>query len=116
MTEHTRIEAQDHDFEEVDREEQVNQTQHLLLKDLKRVVLGIDAVLGKARMTVREVLELQMGSVIHLDKMAGEMTDIMIDDLALAKGEIVVIGDDLHVRIAEVIGNWDIADESTDET
>lgn len=116
MTEHTRAEAQDHAFEEVNREETVNDSQHLLLNDLKRVTLGIDAVLGKARLTVREVLELQLGSVVHLDKMAGEMTDIMIDDLSLAKGEIVVIGDDLHVRIAEVTGAWEPSDVSTEET
>ena len=115
MTEHTRSEAQDHAFEEVNREETVNESQHLVLDDLKRVLLGVDAVLGKARLTVREVLELQLGSVIHLDKMAGEMTDIMIDNLSLAKGEIVVIGDDLHVRIAEIVGNWDMADLPKEE-
>ena len=116
MTELTRSEAQDHAFEEVDREEAVIDSQHLVLDDLRQVPLGVDAVLGKSIMTVREILDLQLGSIVHLDKMAGEMTDIMINDLSLAKGEIVVIGDVLHVRIAEITGAWELSDVSTKET
>ncbi|MCH7959461.1 MAG: FliM/FliN family flagellar motor switch protein [Candidatus Hydrogenedentes bacterium] len=116
MTELTRSEAQDHAFEEVDRDEEVIDSQHLVLEDLRRVPLGVDAVLGKSYMTVREVLDLQLGSIVQLDKMAGEMTDITINDHPLAKGEIVVIGDVLHVRIAEITGAWELSDASTKET
>lgn len=116
MTELTRSEAQDHAFEEVNRDEAIMESQHLVLEDLKRVPLGVDAVLGKSRMTVRAILELQIGSIVHLDKMAGEMTDIMINELSLAKGEIVVIGDMLHVRVAEITGSWGLNDVPTEET
>ncbi|MCH7910357.1 MAG: FliM/FliN family flagellar motor switch protein [Candidatus Hydrogenedentes bacterium] len=116
MTELIRSEAQDHAFEEVDREEAVIDSQHLILDDLRGVQLGVDAVLGRSLMTVREILDLQLGSIVQLDKMAGEMTDITINDLPLAKGEIVVIGDVLHVRIAEITGAWELSDASTKET
>lgn len=113
MTELTKHEAHDHAFEEVDRQEAVELSQQLQLDDLRQVKLDVSATLGRSRMKVREVLELKAGSVVSLDKMAGEMTDIAINGMPLAKGEVVVIGDVLHVRIAEVTGAGDGARSHT---
>ena len=77
---------------------------NLQLDDLKRVKLIVSADLGSCKMYVRDVLELQRGSVVQLDKLAGEMTDIYVNGQALARGEVVVIGDTLHVRIGEIMG------------
>ncbi|HRI86776.1 MAG TPA: FliM/FliN family flagellar motor switch protein [Candidatus Hydrogenedentes bacterium] len=77
---------------------------HLKLDDLKRVKLVVSADLGSCNMLVREVLELQRGSVVQLSKLAGEMTDIYVNGQSLARGEVVVIGDTLHVRIGELVG------------
>jgi len=77
---------------------------HLKLDDLKRVKLTVSADLGGCPMLVRDVLALQRGSVVQLSKLAGEMTDIYLNGLPLARGEVVVIGDTLHVRIGEIIG------------
>lgn len=77
---------------------------HMDIEDLKRVKLNVTAELGKCTMQVRDVLELRKGSVIQLNKLAGEMTDIYVNGLPLARGEVVVIGDALHVRIGEIIG------------
>ena len=85
---------------------------HLELRDLKRVPLVVSADLGACRMPVREVLELKRGSVIQLDKLAGEMSDVYVNGLPLAKGEIVVIGDTLHVRIGEIVGAEEGADSA----
>jgi flagellar motor switch protein FliN/FliY len=74
------------------------------IEDLRRVKLNVTAELGKCTMQVRDVLELRKGSVIQLNKLAGEMTDIYVNGLPLARGEVVVIGDALHVRIGEIIG------------
>jgi flagellar motor switch protein FliN/FliY len=95
--------AQDHEFAEVVPLEEPSEL-HLALEDLSKVSLTITAELGKCVMPVREVLELKRGSVVALDKQAGEMTDICVNGLPLARGEIVVIGDTLHVRIGEVTG------------
>jgi flagellar motor switch protein FliN/FliY len=46
----------------------------------------------------------KVGAVIQLDKLAGEMTDIYLNGLPLARGEVVVIGDSLHIRIGEILG------------
>jgi len=87
---------------------------HLALDDLADVCLTIHADLGRARMTVRDVLALRQGVVVQLDKQAGEMTDVFINNQPLAKGEVVVIGDTLHVRIAEIIGTAEKASEDDD--
>ena len=62
-------------------------------------------------MLVSEILALRVGSIVFLDKMAGELADICANNLPLAKGEIVVIGDALHVRLAEVNGAQERSDE-----
>lgn len=92
----------DHTFEAIEQAE--TSLERLALEDLNDVRLSIAADLGRCTMYVREILELKRGSVVTLDKLAGEMTDIFVNDLALAKGEVVVIGDALHVRIGEIVG------------
>ncbi|HEO72384.1 MAG TPA: flagellar motor switch protein FliN [Candidatus Hydrogenedentes bacterium] len=88
--------------------------QHLAIEDLRDVRLMLTGDLGRCTMTVRDVLELKRGSVITLDKLAGEMADICINGVPLARGEIVVIADGLHVRIADIIGAGE-KDESGEE-
>lgn len=84
--------------------------EHLTLGDLHHVKLELSADLGRCTMLVREVLELKRGSVLALDKLAGEMADVHVNGVPFAKGEIVVLADTLHVRISEVInpkGNYE---------
>lgn len=107
--------AEAHEFVEVTPTDEVGQ-QHLSLKSLMKVRLNITADLGRSAMLVRDVLELKKGSIVPLDKMAGETTDIYLNGLPLAKGEVVVIGDMLHVRIAEVLGVSELQDEPQTET
>lgn len=95
--------ARDHTFEEIVPRTGLPQ-RRLLVDDLKSVRLQITADLGSCRMLVREVLDLKRGSVVQLNKLAGEMTDIYINGLPLARGEVVVIGDSLHVRVGELVG------------
>lgn len=70
--------------------------------DFKRIAdvpLRLKAELGRTRMTVKEILDLKDGSVIVLDKLAGEPVDLLVNDIPLAKGEVVVINDAFGVRI-----------------
>ncbi len=78
--------------------------EHLTLRDLRKVKLPVTAELGTCHLLVREVLDLKRGSVLALNKMAGEMADLMVNGVPFARGEVVVLGDTLHVRIAEVFG------------
>jgi len=54
-------------------------------------------------MMVREVLDLGTGSIIEVDKAAGEPVDVMVNGRLVAKGEVVVIEDNFGVRITEIL-------------
>lgn len=73
----------------------------LSLGDLSKIPLTVTAELGRVDMRVRDILGLKIGSLVVLDKFAGQMTDVLVNDVPMARGEIVVIGDSLNVRIAE---------------
>jgi len=72
---------------------------------LMDVNLVITVELGRANLSVREVLDLQRGSVVELDRMAGEAVDILVNDHLFAHGEVVVVDDKFGVRITEIIAN-----------
>ena len=100
---HADPEAQDQDF----REELLplqESPEHLAVEDVGNITMHVTANLGKCAMLVRDVLALRNGSVLQLDKLAGEMADISVNGVPLARGEVVVLGDSLSVRIAEILG------------
>ncbi len=107
--------TREHTFEEIVPRTGLPQ-RHLAVEDMKGVRLQISADLGSCKMLVREVLELKRGSVVQLNKLAGEMTDIYINGLALARGEVVVIGDALHVRVGELTGQEKAEDVALTES
>ncbi len=103
-----------HAFAEIGQEPPVHRDQ-LFMDDLKNVRLEITADLGQASMFVRDVMELKPGTVVALNKLAGETTDIYVNGIKLAKGEVVVIADSLHVRVSEILGAADQDKESDDD-
>jgi flagellar motor switch protein FliN/FliY len=84
--------------------------EHLNLDMLAQVPVTISADIGSCRLLVREILDLKRGSILPLDKLAGEMADVFINGMPFAKGEVVVLGDALNIRIAEVMGASDTLD------
>jgi flagellar motor switch protein FliN len=67
------------------------------------VHLTLTVELGRTSLTVRQVIELQKGSVVELDRIAGEAVDIYVNDRLIAKGDVVVVDDKFGVRITELI-------------
>lgn len=67
------------------------------------VPLRVAVELGRAHMAVRDVLALQTGSVVELDRAAGQPVDVLVNDRLIARGEVVVIEDRFGVRITEII-------------
>ncbi|MBL8055358.1 MAG: flagellar motor switch protein FliN [Anaerolineales bacterium] len=70
---------------------------------LMDVPLRVTVELGRTRMSVRQVLELQSGSVVELDRLAGEAVDVMVNDRLMARGEVVVVDDKFGIRITEIV-------------
>jgi flagellar motor switch protein FliN/FliY len=67
------------------------------------ITLRVTVELGRTKMNVEEVLKLGPGSVVELDKLAGEPVDVLVNDRLIARGEVVVLDDRFGVRITDVI-------------
>lgn len=70
---------------------------------LMDVPLQITVELGRSKKTIREILALGQGSVIELDKLAGEPVDLLVNGKLLAKGEVVVIDENFGIRVTDII-------------
>jgi flagellar motor switch protein FliN/FliY len=71
------------------------------------VPVHISAVLGKASMSVAQLLKLGAGSVLELDRRVGEAIDIYVNNRLVARGEVVVVDERLGVTMTEIIKDGD---------
>lgn len=67
------------------------------------VSLRVTVELGRTKMNIEEVLRLGPGSVVELDKLAGEPVDVLVNERLIARGEVVVLDDRFGVRITDVL-------------
>lgn len=70
---------------------------------LRDVELNVKIELGRSKMLVEEVLRLAEGSVVELDKLAGDPVDVFVNDRLVARGEVLVLNDSFCVRVNEII-------------
>ena len=70
---------------------------------LRDVELNVKIELGRARMLVEDVLRLSEGSVVELDKLAGDPVDVFVNDRLVARGEVLVLNDNFCVRVNEIV-------------
>ena len=73
------------------------------------VPVNISAVLGKAHMSVAQLLKLNRGSVLELDRKVGEAIDIYVNNRLVARGEVVIVDERLGVTMTEIIKDGDAA-------
>jgi flagellar motor switch protein FliN/FliY len=73
------------------------------------VPVNISAVLGRANMSVAQLLQLQSGSVLELDRKVGEAIDIYVNNRLVARGEVVIVDERLGVTMTEIIKDGDAA-------
>ncbi|MPZ98552.1 MAG: flagellar motor switch protein FliN [Dehalococcoidia bacterium] len=67
------------------------------------VQMRVSVELGRSSMSVEDVLALGPGSVVELNKLAGEPVDILVNDRLIARGEVVVVDENFGVRVTEII-------------
>ena len=65
--------------------------------------MRVTVELGRASLTVEDVLGLGPGSVVELNKLAGEPVDVMVNDQLIARGEVVVVDENFGVRVTEIV-------------
>jgi flagellar motor switch protein FliN/FliY len=73
------------------------------LELLLDVPLELSVELGRTRMSIQDLLSLGPGSVVELDKVAGEPLDILVNNRLVARGEVVVVNDKFGVRITDIV-------------
>ncbi|KQV58813.1 MULTISPECIES: flagellar motor switch protein FliN [unclassified Caulobacter] len=71
------------------------------------VPVNISAVLGRAHMSVAQLLQLSQGSILELDRKVGEAIDIYVNNRLVARGEVVVVDERLGVTMTEIIKDGD---------
>lgn len=71
------------------------------------VDLELSVVLGNSQMLIRDLLQLKTGSVVELEKLAGESLDVMINDKVIARGEAVVVNEKFGIRLTEVVSPFE---------
>ncbi len=75
------------------------------LELLLDIHLPVTVELGRARLSIREILQLGPGSVIPLDRLAGEPVDVLVSGTLVARGEVVVVDENFGIRISEIVTN-----------
>ena len=78
----------------------------------KELVMGVPLELsveiGRTRKTVREILELTKGSLVVLDKLAGEQVDLFVNGKCIARGDVVVVEDNFGIRVTEIVNKNEV--------
>jgi flagellar motor switch protein FliN len=73
------------------------------LSRLSDIPMELSVEIGRTHMTVGETLELRPGSVVTLERIAGEAADLLVNGTAIARGEVVVIDEQYGLRITEIL-------------
>ncbi|OIP17280.1 MAG: flagellar motor switch protein FliN [Comamonadaceae bacterium CG_4_9_14_3_um_filter_60_33] len=74
--------------------------------DIERVLdvpVQLTAELGRARITIKSLLQLSQGSIVELDGLAGEPMDVFINGYLIAQGEVVVVNDKFGIRLTDIV-------------
>ena len=67
------------------------------------IYLPVSIELGTTSMKIRDIVELEIGSIIELERLAGESVDLLVNDMTFAQGEVVVIDEHFGIRITRLI-------------
>ena len=90
--------------EQIENDEQVTNPEGTEnLKVLENIDVNLTVEVGRTEITIRELLRLNEGSVVELDRLAGDPLDIMVNNTKIAKGEVVMVGERFGVRFGEIV-------------
>jgi flagellar motor switch protein FliN len=91
------------EFAADDRTESSGEGHEMSMESLLDIPVEISVELGRTRMNIGELLSLARGSVVELNRLAGESADIYVNERLVGKGEIVVVNERLGIRVLEII-------------
>lgn len=98
---HNDVNVQTAQFQSFDMGELAQQKENITI--IRDVPLEVTVELGRTKKPIKEILEFNPGTVIELDKLAGEPIDILVNGKFIARGEVVVIDENFGVRVTDII-------------
>ena len=102
------INAQQPKMRELSAESQLSQEQQENLDLILSVSLEVAVEIGRTRRKIQDILSFSKGSLVVLDKLAGDQVDLLVNGQCVAKGDVVVIDDNFGIRITEILQKPDI--------
>lgn len=101
MNPYRNIDVQHAQFQNLDMGNVIQQKENIDL--IMDVPLGVTVELGRTHKTIKEILEFAPGTIVELNKLAGEPIDVLVNGKIVAKGEVVVIDENFGIRITDII-------------
>jgi len=101
MSETTEDQDQDQADDNVVVEEAANH--HINPDVLQNISVAIKLEVGRTKMKIRDLLRLTQGSVVELERIAGEPLDLLVNDTVVAQGEVVLVNDRYGIRLTRVV-------------
>ncbi|MCL1112580.1 MULTISPECIES: flagellar motor switch protein FliN [Shewanella] len=104
MAEQALEEAQQVELDElVDESKPITKEEAAKLDSILDIPVTISMEVGRSFISIRNLLQLNQGSVVELDRVAGEPLDVMVNGTLIAHGEVVVVNDKFGIRLTDVI-------------
>lgn len=85
------------------QEPEFSEEQQQKLDSILDIPVTISMEVGRSQISIRNLLQLNQGSVVELDRIAGEPLDVMVNGTLIAHGEVVVVNDKFGIRLTDVI-------------
>lgn len=95
--------AESVDFEELDGDSKLSPEERKKLDTILEIPVTMSLEVGRTKINIRNLLQLNQGSVVELDRLAGEPLDVLVNGTLIAHGEVVVINDKFGIRLTDVI-------------
>ncbi len=99
--------AESAQFQELESDAAATGNVDVNLESLLDVPVTISMEIGRARINIRNLLQLNQGSVVELDRLAGEPMDVLVNGTLIAQGEVVVVNEKFGIRLTDVISPAD---------
>ncbi len=90
-------------LEEFDASEPISAEERRKLDAILDIPVTITMEVGRSQISIRNLLQLNQGSVVELDRVAGEPLDVLVNGTLIAHGEVVVVNDKFGIRLTDVI-------------
>jgi len=102
-----KVAAESAQFQELQSDATTEGSVDVNLESLLDVPVTISMEIGRTKINIRNLLQLNQGSVVELDRLAGEPMDVLVNGTLIAQGEVVVINEKFGIRLTDVISATD---------